>query len=64
MNKRILDLARHAAKIEHQWWFDPTENMDDEPHEHTQPFETCQQADCKLVREAVSVVGVNTRETP
>jgi hypothetical protein len=48
---RLRKLALHGAKIAHEWWFDPTENLDELPPDgHEQPFATCPHPDCVVVR--------------
>lgn len=49
---RLLALARHGARIAHNWYFDRAENIDDvPPNGHVQPFNLCPHDDCRLVRD-------------
>lgn len=58
MADRLLELARLGAVVNHEWFFDQTMNMDDEPTEgHANDgtrgfgFSTCPHPDCILVRD-------------
>lgn len=51
-------LADYGASIQHEWYFDAAANIDDVPPDgHVQPYETCPQADCALVRRWTGAVS-------
>lgn len=52
---RLAQLAKSGAGRLHGWYFDPTENLDEEPpNGHVEPFETCPHPDCILVHAALA----------
>lgn len=56
-SERLLALARHAARICHDWQFDAAENIDEIDAGHKggcEGFHTCPHPDCALVRDAAA----------
>lgn len=59
-SERLLALARHAARICHDWQFDAAENIDEIDAGHKGGFggfDTCPHPDCVLVRTPVAPDG-------